>query len=234
MTARRISKQPLQRVLLVDDEDPQLKLYSHLLSQQLSSEIHTTRFPTQALVLAESKLFDVIIIDVTIDYNGSPFGGLELYKQLIGRYGSNSLLVYSKFITEELLKRYNYPFNFVEIGDDTVAFAYDPIWRVISRAVKSAAFEPVRVDKEPFNSSIVEQIFRELREAKLVLFVTASSNPNVFYEAGFAHALGKEVIVLTDEYSTLPFDVRDRNAIAYGGNLQKLEKLLSSKLRRLS
>jgi len=248
-----------QHVLFIDDEDGQLKLYSHLLSQQLTSRIQTTRFPTEALVLAGRKLFDAVVIDVTIDYNGSPFGGLELYKQLVGRYGTDSLIVYSKFITEELLKRYNYPFNFIETGDDAVGFArelarrivelrkhqrcfvampfgkeHEPIWRVVSKAIKLASFEPLRIDRADFNTSITEHIFRELREAKLVIFVTAAQNPNVFYEAGFSHALGKEIITITDDYSKLPFDVRDRNAIAYGGNLKKLEKLLVSKLRRLA
>jgi len=252
-------KRTSQQILWVDDEDGQLRLYSHLFSQQTPSRIQTTRFPTEALVLAENKLFDVIVIDVTIDYNGSPFGGLELYRQLVSRYGTDSLLVYSKFITEELLKRYSYPFNFVEIGDDAVGFAqkiahrvlelrkrqrcfvampfgkeYEPIWRVVHRVVKAASFEPLRIDRERFNNSITERIFLELREAKMVLFVTVAQNPNVFYEAGFAHALGKEIITVADDYSSLPFDVRDRNAIAYGGDLRRLERLLGSKLRRLA
>src|SRR5262249_8386265 len=162
------------------------------------------------------------IIDVTMEYNGSPFGGLELYKALFGRYGADSLLVYSKFITEELLKRYGHPFNFVEIGEDTLGFArelarritalrarqrcfvaipfgknYEPIWRVIRNAVKSAFYEPVRLDRATFNDSIIQRIFQELREAKVVLCVAVSRNANVFYEAGFAHALGKEVITIT-------------------------------------
>lgn len=251
------SKDP-RRILFVDDEEGQLKLYSTLLSNELPWNIQITKFPTEALALAGKRLYDVIVIDVTMDYNGSPFGGLELYRQLSSRYGSDSLVVYSKFITEDLLKRYNYPFNFIEIGDDPVAFAerlarrvtdlrkrqrcfvampfgkeFTPVWRSIHRAVRRALFEPVRIDKKRFNSSIIDEIVRDIRDAKVVLFVATSMNPNVFYEVGFAHALSKEIVTITDKYSSLPFDVRDLNAIAYGEDLERFEKRLAVKLSDL-
>ncbi len=248
--------QALRSVLLVDDDDAQLRLYSRLLSDHLKSRLETSLSPTEALKLAERRLFDIVLIDVTMDYYGSAFGGLQFYLQLAGRYGSDSLIAYSKYITPELLNRFSYPFNFLEIRDDPVGFArqaaakmfslrkrqrcfvampfakeYRPLWAAIKAASKAAFLNPVRIDMESFNASIHERIVRELREAKVVVVVTDSRNPNVFYEAGFAYALGKELITLTEEHSTLPFNVRDRNAIAYGGNLRTLKSRLTKRLR---
>lgn len=248
----------IRNVLLVDDDQHSLMLYADLLRRRLRASIHTTRYPTQALQLANDKLFDFIIVDVTIDYNGTPFGGLELYRALLDRYGSSSLLIYSRFITEELLKRYAEPFNFIESGGSPIKFVenlastlmkmrrqqkvfvampfdkeLDAVWATIDACLTRTGYTGIRTDREQFNASIVDKIFREIREAKLVVFVATGRNPNVFFETGFALALKKEIITVTDSYRNLPFDVRDRNAIEYGRGGAQLVRELGKRLAGL-
>jgi CheY-like chemotaxis protein len=212
-----------------------------------------------ALRLANSHFFDLILIDVTMNYNGTPFGGFELYKHLIGRYGNSSLLAYSQYITDDLLKQYEYDFNFLEKGTDPIEFVeslregletlrqrqscfiampfdkkYDPIFQSIKECVEQRHYRCVRVDQQHFTKSIIEKIFTEIRDAKLVLFLSTDQNPNAFYECGYSVALSKEVITLTDVYENLPFDIRDRNAIAYGEDMGKLKKVLINKLSNLT
>jgi len=67
-----------------------------------------------------------------------------------------------------------------------------------------------------------------------MVFVATDQNPNVFYEAGFAVALRKEVITVTDHFDHLPFDIRDRNTIAYGNDLTLLGETLTAKLVALT
>src|SRR4051812_26405191 len=97
----------LNSILLVDDDEDSLELYSHLLRERIEANIITTKYPSSAFILAHSHFFDLILIDVTINFNGTPFGGLELYKNLIGRYGDSSLVAYSQYITDDLLKQYD-------------------------------------------------------------------------------------------------------------------------------
>jgi len=233
----------IKSVLLVDDDEATLDLYTHLLRERLSAEIVTTKFPSKAQRLSEDHLFDLIVIDVTIDYNGTPFGGLELYKNLMRRYGASSLLAYSQYITDDLLKQYDYDFNFMERDTNPIRFVdklvdtmvslrskqscfvampfhkkYEAIFQTIERSLDVTAYRCVRVDRQNFTKSIVERIFSEINKAKVIVFLAADQNPNAFYECGFAIALNKEVITVTDLYKNLPFDIRDRNAIAYGNN----------------
>jgi hypothetical protein len=56
-------------------------------------------------------------------------------------------------------------------------------------------------------------------------------NPNVFYEVGYAHALGKIVLLVTKEAEDIPFDLKHRQHIIYHGNIESLRKDLTSKLR---
>ena len=55
----------------------------------------------------------------------------------------------------------------------------------------------------------------------------AGSNPNVFYELGFAHASGRDVIILCQESSKrLPFDIAQERTVFYvptGAGLLTLE-----------
>ncbi|HEX8278767.1 MAG TPA: hypothetical protein VF540_08730 [Segetibacter sp.] len=81
----------------------------------------------------------------------------------------------------------------------------------------------IRTDKQELSKSIVDKIFIEIVDAQLIIFLATDQNPNAFYECGYAVALDKEVITLTDKYENLPFDIKHRNSLEYGNDLEKLE-----------
>lgn len=249
----------IKSILLLDDDEATLELLPILLRDLVDANVVTTKYPTQALAYARKYCFDFVVIDVTINYNGTPFGGLEVYKLLRDRYGDDSLLLYSHYINDDLLRQYQYPFNFIEREVSPTGFArrlagilqefrkkqscfiampfaapFDGVHASIRQCVESSGYRSVRVDGEVFTDSIVQRVFDEIRQAKFIVFVTGGRNPNVFYEAGYAVALHKEVITLTDDYADLPFDIRDRSAIAYGGSAAELEQRLYERLNALT
>jgi CheY-like chemotaxis protein len=255
----RKTEDVLKSILLVDDDEDSLKLVTHLLKERTKATIVSARFPSAAIKLASEHFFDIILIDVTMNYNGTPFGGLELYKALMGRYGRSSLVVYSQFITDDLLKQYEYNFNFIERGTDYVRFAeqllpylnslrrqqtcfiampfqkkYDGVFSAIEACINKADYKCVRVDQRTFTKSIIDQVFMELKDSKLVVFLATDQNPNAFYECGYGVALDKEIVTITDTYKSLPFDIRDRNAIAYAADMRGLKAKLIKRLRQLT
>jgi CheY-like chemotaxis protein len=249
----------IKSILLLDDNQESLTMYSQLLKKRIRAPVICTRYPTAALKLAAKHFFDIILIDVTMNYNGSQFGGLEVYKNLMSRYGDSSLVVYSQFITDDLLKQYEYEFNFIEKGENPIKFIeevlelmcllrkrqscfvampfgkeYDDIFEVIKESVVSTSYRCIRTDQQHFTKSIIDKIFAEIDHSKLIIFLSTDQNPNAFYECGYAIALNKEVITLTDVYESLPFDIRHRNAIAYGRDLRDLKRALNEKLINLT
>lgn len=56
-------------------------------------------------------------------------------------------------------------------------------------------------------------------------------NPNVFYELGIAHALGKEVILIAKSVEEVPFDIRSNKLIIYK-DIQELSASLKKELTR--
>lgn len=56
--------------------------------------------------------------------------------------------------------------------------------------------------------------------SRIVVCDCTGRNPNVFYEAGIAHTLGREVILITQNGHDIPFDLRHLRYIPYLDNVE--------------
>ncbi|PWF24308.1 hypothetical protein DF212_00105 [Lactobacillus johnsonii] len=72
------------------------------------------------------------------------------------------------------------------------------------------------------NLNIMESVWTSINQAAFIIADLSDKNPNVFYELGICHTLGKPVITLCDEESykndyneKLPFDINSINTIFY-------------------
>ena len=96
-------------------------------------------------------------------------------------------------------------------------------------ACKEAGTLSSRLDDEIFQESMLERIYNQIAKADIVVCDMTGRNPNVFYETGYAHALGKRVIPLTQSSDDIPFDLKHYSHIVYGGDILKLKKDLKKK-----
>ena len=98
--------------------------------------------------------------------------------------------------------------------------------------IEEAGYEAVRIDKKNYNDKIDDEIIAEIRRSRFVVadFTHGESGARggVYYEAGFAHGLGIEVIFTCreDKSEEVHFDVRQYNQIVW-----KSVDELKSKLR---
>jgi hypothetical protein len=108
------------------------------------------------------------------------------------------------------------PFNesFVEVYEDAVR-----------PAVIAAEMEPLRVDELIGHRNIVDDIEQGISESLLVFADFTTQNPNVFYEIGFARAIGRPLVVATQDDTHVPFDLRQRRYIKYRTTGRGLESL---------
>ncbi|MCU0481813.1 MAG: nucleoside 2-deoxyribosyltransferase, partial [Anaerolineae bacterium] len=72
---------------------------------------------------------------------------------------------------------------------------------------------------------IIHDIWSMINACELIIADCTDLNPNVFYELGMAHTIGKPAIVLTQDIKSLPFDIRHRRAIVYSTGFDKINKL---------
>jgi len=58
-----------------------------------------------------------------------------------------------------------------------------------------------------------------------------NKNPNVFYEVGYAHGLGKPAILLTKHARDIPFDLKHYPHVVYEGQIRTLKTELEKVIR---
>ena len=92
----------------------------------------------------------------------------------------------------------------------------------------------LRADSIFHNRPIVDVIWESINKAVLIIADLTGKNPNVFYEVGMAHTLGKEVILLSQNMEDVPFDLRHLNIIIYKWTppgAKKLETALAATIQ---
>ncbi len=72
---------------------------------------------------------------------------------------------------------------------------------------------------------IIEDIWEFINKARLIVADVTGRNPNVFYELGIAHTVGKDTIILTQNKNDIPFDISHIRHIKYADNSEGWKKL---------
>jgi nucleoside 2-deoxyribosyltransferase len=101
----------------------------------------------------------------------------------------------------------------------------------IKAACRDAGAYCERVDEQIFEESILERVYNQIAKADLIVAEMTGRNPNVFYEVGYAHALNKQVILLTQNSEDIPFDLKHYPHIVYGGKIATLKSQLEARVR---
>ncbi len=81
-------------------------------------------------------------------------------------------------------------------------------------------------------------ICQNIQRARFIVADMTGKNPNVFYELGIAHILGKPVVLITQRPEDVPFDLRAMLYVHYGNDdgtasIPKLRRNLSMMARGL-
>lgn len=79
----------------------------------------------------------------------------------------------------------------------------------------------------------MQDIANLIARSRVVISDLSGKNPNVFYETGIAHTLGRDVIQITQSAEDVPFDLRHLRFINYLPNGEGLEDLKIQVTRRL-
>lgn len=88
-----------------------------------------------------------------------------------------------------------------------------------------------RADEIFSTDVVIEDVWRGINRATLIVADVTTKNPNVLYEVGIAHTVGKPVVLLTQDMNDVPFDLRHRRCIVYEYSprgCQRLEEQLSA------
>jgi hypothetical protein len=85
----------------------------------------------------------------------------------------------------------------------------------IKKVVKQLGLTVARADDFFAASAVISDIWNSIYAAKVIIADCTGRNPNVFYEIGIAHTLGKSVVLVARSAEDIPFDVQHLRALIY-------------------
>ena len=97
----------------------------------------------------------------------------------------------------------------------------------IKPAIQSCGYNPIRIDEVHHHEKIDDRILRTIRESDFVVADLTGHRGGVYFEAGFAIALGKPVIwtCRDDNFREAHFDVNHYHIISWGTEAELKNKL---------
>lgn len=123
----------------------------------------------------------------------------------------------------------------IDAEDNDLCFIVMPFSVESLNVVYEDYVQPTLVDQcrlrsergdDVFGSDVImDDITRSIRKARLIIADLTGRNANVFYEVGIAHALNKQVLLMTQSIEDVPFDLRHRRALVYEYSPRGCKKL---------
>lgn len=133
-------------------------------------------------------------------------------EKTFGKRFESEILVFMPFLKE-----------LVPVYEDHLKSVAQKLGRTIARA-----------DEFLTNDQIVNEIWTALVDTKLVVADCTHRNPNVFYELGLAHAIGKPTVLITQNDEDIPFDLRHRRYLKYELTPRGMRSFEESLLRTIT
>lgn len=106
--------------------------------------------------------------------------------------------------------------------------ALNDAWELgIKYAVEKAGYRPYRIDKDPHNERIDAKIIAEIKNSQFLIVDVTEQKQGVYYEAGFAQGLNRQVLwsVREDDLDNVHFDTRQFGHVVWKDIEDLQEKL---------
>lgn len=127
----------------------------------------------------------------------------------------------------------------IEINNNTVFFLtpfhndFEKEYYTVKDICSKLDLQCTRGDEDFVKGSVLKYILHKIMSSSIIIANLNGRNPNVYYELGIAHSLGKPVILITNEanFKNIPFDLQSNKLIIYNTE-QELRNSLTSALAR--
>lgn len=114
---------------------------------------------------------------------------------------------------------------------------FTPVYESMKAGVEAAGMRCLRADDIWERDHILDDVLSLIWRARVVIADLSGKNPNVFYEAGIAHTLGRDTILVAQSMDDIPFDLQGIRALKYlnnGEGRDALTKGITSRLNTIT
>lgn len=112
-------------------------------------------------------------------------------------------------------------------------FSLNDTYETIKHICTELNLECKKADDIWVNSTFIQDIFELIFTSKIVIADFTGRNPNVFYEVGIAHTLGKTVIPISQSIDDVPSDLRHHRVLKYLPNREGYLSLKNELIKRI-
>lgn len=115
---------------------------------------------------------------------------------------------------------------------------WSDVRRVLDAAISDAGMEP-QIVSDSFESDVIQsRIIHNLYSNEIVVCDVSGLNPNVMFELGMRLTFNKPVIIVTDDFSSIPFDTKVIEHLGYPPDLHihktvDFQKKLTAKILQI-
>jgi len=102
---------------------------------------------------------------------------------------------------------------------------FDAVYAAIKSTAEAVGLRCRRADDIWESPAVIQDVVLLIDRSNIVICDCTDRNPNVFYEIGIAHTLGREVILITQSHRDIPFDLRHLRYVQYLNNQEGLTAL---------
>lgn len=111
---------------------------------------------------------------------------------------------------------------------------FDRVYEALQGVAGAVDLRCRRADDIWENPAVMQDVVSLIDRSRVVIADCTGRNPNVFYEIGIAHTLGREVILITQNEADIPFDLRHLHYVQYLNNGEGLAALADRLRPRLA
>jgi len=111
---------------------------------------------------------------------------------------------------------------------------FNAVYEALRNVSESVGLRCRRADDIWENPLVIQDVVSLIDKSRVVICDCTGRNPNVFYEIGIAHTLGRDVILITQNEADIPFDLRHLRYVRYLNNGEGLAALSARLQPRLA
>lgn len=111
---------------------------------------------------------------------------------------------------------------------------YDPVLSSLKAVAKKFGMQCLRADNIWDREEVIQDIVSLISKSRVIVCDCSGKNPNVFYETGVAHTLGRDTILISQSERDVPFDLRHLRYVKYVNTPKGRRDLVKKVSQRVS